>query len=527
MSRRGATVISLVLALVCLVTGVVGHRIAVADPVREPSRPVDVETAQTISLAALSCPALNGPRLAAQLMANSGMAVDRADGVAAMPAATFEKWAPWPGAVAQDTTASVYALAHHMCDLVGEVRVAGVDGDQWRAALAAYHSGIDAVRTAGEVPDPAQDYVSQVAAHTVWYADQAVFGGPNGSAVPATVTARGVAAPGSGSPVPVPAEYVPTVGKAGAVCPQVTPARVAAQLMASSGFNPNVRSADRMGIAQFRAQLWSEYGPAGNSPWDPHSAIAVLGRTMCALVKTLAPLGGDSYRHALAAFQVGAEAVRAAGGMPPVPSVADFVDRTVSLNESYSSLSVVPSASTSPSPVRATPSPSPQRSTASPRPSPSVTRTPSPGPTPSAPTQYRLVNVHSKKAMTVPNGSKAPNQILVQQPDRGGADQRWLLVRDRNGHVRIKSVLNNLVLSPLGGSKEPYAFAAQVPDASTAATRWRLDDIGGGLFEILNEGSGLLLALQFMVDTDGTRLFQHPDNGTVDHLWRLVPVKDE
>ncbi|NLU79485.1 hypothetical protein HCA58_14055 [Micromonospora sp. HNM0581] len=523
MSRRGATVTSLVLALVCVATGVVGHRIAVADPVREASQPVDAETAQTISIAALSCPALNGPRLAAQLMANSAVAADQVDGVAAMPAATFTKWAPWPGAVAQDTTASVYALAHHMCDLVGQIRVAGVDGDQWRAALAAYHSGIDAVRGAAGVPDGAREYVSQVAAHTVWYADQAVFGGPNGSATPATVTMRGVSAADPGSPVP--AEYLPAVHAAGSVCPQVTPARVAAQVMASSGFDPNLRSADRMGIAQFRAQLWSEYGPAGNSPWDPHAAITVLGRTMCALVKSLTPLGGDSYRHALAAFQVGADAVRAAGGMPPVPSVAEFADRTISLTDSYSGVNTSPSASPSPSPVRATPSPSPRRST--PAPSAAPTRTPSADPTPSAPTQYRLVNVHSRKAMTVPNRSVAANEILVQQPDRGGADQRWLLVRDRDGLVRIKSVLNGLVLSPLDGSKEPYAFAAQVPDASTSATRWRLDDIGGGLFEIQNEGSGLLLALQFMVDTDGTRLFQHPDNGTVDHLWRLVPAGGE
>jgi len=35
--------------------------------------------------------------------------------------------------------------------------------------------------------------------------------------------------------------------------------------------------------------------------------------------------------------------------------------------------------------------------------------------------------------------------------------------------------------------------------------------------------SGLLLALQYMVDDD-MRVLQHDDNGTADHLWQIKPV---
>ncbi|WP_433388622.1 RICIN domain-containing protein [Micromonospora sp. KLBMP9576] len=524
MSRRGAVVTSLVLALICVTTGVAGRQIAVADPAQPVGRPVDAATAQTISLAALSCPALSGPRLAAQLMANSGFEPAAAGGVAAMPAAAFGTWAPWPRAEARDLTASVHALAHHMCDLVGQARVAGIEGDRWRVALAAYHSGIDAVRAAGGVPARATEYVRRVAGYVPWYADQTVFGGTR---APAT---QGVApvgnAPGqlTRSPIAVPAEHLPAVRAAGSICKQVTPAQVAAQLMTASAFDPNLRSADgRMGIAQFRADLWSTYAPAGSSPWEPQAAIATLGRTMCALVKTFTPMGGASHRHALAAFRVGPDAVRAAGGVPPVPAAVEFADRTTALTDFYSALGrTAPTASPSPSPSptpKATPSPTPERTPAPARPS------PTPTPSRAAPTTYKFINGHSQKAMTVPGGSKAANEILVQQSASGDAGQRWLLVGDRDGTVRIKSAYNGLVLSPLDGSTKPYAFVAQVPDTSTPATRWRLKPAGNGQYHLQNVGSGLLLALQYMVTTDGMRLFQHADNGTADHLWRLTPVR--
>ncbi|MDQ7905726.1 RICIN domain-containing protein [Phytohabitans sp. ZYX-F-186] len=509
MSRRGAAVTSLVLALVCVLTGVAGRELALADPARTAGRPIDAAMAQTLSLAALSCPALSGPRLAGQVMANSGFEPGAA-GVAALPAETFKTWAPWPRAEPRDTAASVHALAHHMCDLVGQVRQAGVGGDRWRAALAAYRSGTDAVKAAAGVPAGAARYVDLVAGYTAWYADQAVFGG-------AAVASAAAPAP----PEAVPAQYLPAVRAAGSVCAPVTPARIAAQLMAASGFDPNLRSADgAMGIAQFRTDAWAEYAPPAGSPWDPVAAVGVLGYAMCDLVATFAPMGGDSYRYALAAFRLGADAVRAAGGVPPVPPAVAFVDRATALVDFYAGVGrAAPAASPSPSP---TPSASPR----SPKPTapparPSRTSSPSPA----GPTRYKLLNVHSGKAMTVPNRSKSPNEIIVQQPDNGDPGQRWLLVKERDGTVRVKSAYNGMVLSPLDGSTEPYAFVAQVPDASSPATRWRLEDIGGGLYQFHNTGSGLLLALQYMVDTDGTRLFQHPDNGTVDHLWRLVPVR--
>jgi hypothetical protein len=134
------------------------------------------------------------------------------------------------------------------------------------------------------------------------------------------------------------------------------------------------------------------------------------------------------------------------------------------------------------------------------------------------------VNVHSGKVMAVANHSKTANDIVVQLPDNGDPAEHWQLIDDGNGQFRIKNVFSGLVAAPLNGSTANLAFIAQVTDVRTATTDWHLADSGGGVYKIWNSGSNFVLALQYMNSNDGTRLFQHDDNGTDDHLWRLVPV---
>src|SRR5207237_245043 len=70
-SRMAIAALSTVLALACGTTALIGYDLANADDAIA-GKEVDAVTAQTIMLAALSCPALTGPDLAGQLMANSG-----------------------------------------------------------------------------------------------------------------------------------------------------------------------------------------------------------------------------------------------------------------------------------------------------------------------------------------------------------------------------------------------------------------------------------------------------------------------
>lgn len=527
MSRTASAATAGGLALVCAAAGLFGYDTVALGSGALAGTPVNATTAQALSLAALSCPMLSGPRLAGQVMANSGFAPDAATsagagGVSGLSSAVFSSWAPWPKADARDQTADVYALAHYMCDLAGRLRQSGMDRDAWSLALAAYESGVPAVTKAAGVPAAAQDYVDRVGGYAAWYAAQDVFTGVAASPS-AGVSIQGSAAPAAKTDAlaQMPAAYASGVTAAGSICAAVTPARVAAELAAASGFDPNHRSDDgAMGIAGFDSDLWNQYAPAGASPWDPEQAVPALGKALCALVETFEPMGGDGYADALAAFRVGPTAVRQAGGVPAIPAVSAFVTQATGL------VGADPSSAPSRSATTPSPTPTPSR-TVSPSPKPSPSRTTATTTSPATPTTkppitYKIVNGYSHKVLSTADTNAG--SALVQEPDNGTAAEHFLLEADADGSVRIKNVADDLVLSPENGSTADFAFATQVADTSTKATRWTLISAGGSSLQIKNVGSGLLLALQFMVNDDGLRVFQHDDNGTADHLWQIVPV---
>lgn len=358
-------------------------------------RTVDAAHAQTIMLAGLSCPVLTGPRLAGVMMAGSGMDFNAPGGVAALPEPAFKKWAPWPKASVTDSDADIYALAHDLCSLSGEVRQAGVQGDAWDATLAAYRSGVPAAT--GKLPAETQKFVNTVNGYAAWYGKQPGFTDaaadpqPTGSASPA---ARVFAVQNASS---MPDDYAKEVAAAGRHCDTVTPALLAGQLAASSNFNPNLRgSTDAMGIAQFLPSMWTEYAPSvKSSPWDPATAIDVLATTMCNLTHQFSGISGaNSYALALAAFRVGDTAVRQAGGVPPIPAVQEFISQVQSNAKLYDKdtrlappTQPAPSPSTKPS-TKPTPSATPSTAASSPSPTPVKPAKPTAAnpPPPSAPT---------------------------------------------------------------------------------------------------------------------------------------------
>ncbi|TDC38971.1 hypothetical protein E1211_05575 [Micromonospora sp. 15K316] len=304
-------------------------------------RPVPASQVQVISAAALACPALTPARLAGQVMAESGFdpaaRTEGGAGVAGLSDRVWDEWKPGADARREDPEANIVALAHYMCDLAGRVRQTELDGDRWRLALAAYHSGLPAVRDAGRVPDAAEGYVGVVTGYASWYARQPEFtrSGPTRSPGPV-----GGVEPSSGTPAtPVPEAYLPAIVAAGKACSAVPSTRIAAQLMAASAFNPNLLgSSGAQGIAQFSPEVWARYVPNATaaSPWDPHQAIAALGAVMCRLVDEVGRSGqGDSYQKALAAFQWGPEAVQRAGGVPDSPAVRRLIALTEAYTASY------------------------------------------------------------------------------------------------------------------------------------------------------------------------------------------------
>jgi len=286
--------------------------------------------------AAKSCPTLTPARLAGQVMAASQFDTSPVDaikavggtGTAGLTPTVWKQWAPWADASSGDTKASILALAHEMCDLVGQIRVVKITGDPWQLALAAHRVGMESVIGAGGVPAGAREYVDTVARYATWYALQPQFGG-KGDADPETTPAgpqvNDVPA------LPVPDQYVPAIVSAGKTCGAMPATRIAAQLMATSGFDAQkLGPSGEQGIAQFLPQVWVQYvPPSAATAWSASAAIPALGTTMCALVKETAGRDKDAYALALAAFQQGNSAVTAAdvAGSPGLTALVGLIRR--------------------------------------------------------------------------------------------------------------------------------------------------------------------------------------------------------
>ncbi len=303
MRRPVALGIVLTLAVLTAAGGLVARRAAdAADPTR--GNRLSAQDVRILARAASSCTALTPARLAGQIVVTSD------------PVLTPAQWdqnAPWSGAQPADREAAVTALAHLMCRLVGQARAVRIEEqDPWRVALAAHRQGMDELIKAGSITGDVRTYVDTVERYASLYALQPAFGGGASRALAA-------ADPSAGAVVPVPDPYARTVVAAGRVCAEMPPARVAAQIAVTSGFDPGrVGPAGEQGIAQFLPQVWADHveRAASRSPWDPFVAIPALGRTMCALIKK----AGGQYGPALAAFARGDEAA-------PVGRLAEAVTK--------------------------------------------------------------------------------------------------------------------------------------------------------------------------------------------------------
>lgn len=136
----------------------------------------------------------------------------------------------------------------------------------------------------------------------------------------------------------VPPALLDHIEKAGALCTDIGPVVIAAQLRMESNFDEKKAGADgRKGIAQLTPEAFKQHGKDDDdngetSPLDAADSIMAQGRHLCALyeeVKDLGPTGKESINNplsrTLAAYHVGVEEVRKVKGVPNVGDTQSYV----------------------------------------------------------------------------------------------------------------------------------------------------------------------------------------------------------
>ncbi|MFJ6771718.1 NlpC/P60 family protein [Kitasatospora sp. NPDC091257] len=143
------------------------------------------------------------------------------------------------------------------------------------------------------------------------------------------------------SPGTVPAAYQDPIQKWGALCAEISPPMLAAQLYQESGFDPRARSGvGAQGMAQFMPGTWSEYATDGSGDgradvWDPLDAIASAATYDCAIAKRVAKVPGDPQANLLAAYNAGEGAVEKYNGVPPYRETQGYVRNIQAMARSF------------------------------------------------------------------------------------------------------------------------------------------------------------------------------------------------
>ncbi|NUU22912.1 MAG: transglycosylase SLT domain-containing protein [Streptomycetaceae bacterium] len=157
-------------------------------------------------------------------------------------------------------------------------------------------------------------------------------GGPSSSGGSAAVSL----APGA-----VPAAYGPAIEHWGRLCPEISPALLAAQLYQESGFDPRaVSPVGAQGIAQFMPGTWPQWSTDGDGdgrrdPFDADDAIPSAARYDCALARSTGSVPGDRTDNMLAAYNAGAYRVIQHKGVPPYTETRNYVQNIRTLERSF------------------------------------------------------------------------------------------------------------------------------------------------------------------------------------------------
>ncbi|MER5713503.1 RICIN domain-containing protein [Streptomyces sp. NPDC002122] len=140
---------------------------------------------------------------------------------------------------------------------------------------------------------------------------------------------------------------------------------------------------------------------------------------------------------------------------------------------------------------------------------------------------YRLLSVHSGKALDVHAFSTADGTRIQQWTDQNTANQQWRLRSTGDGYYELVNRNSGKVLGIAGDSTAQAAAVEQQTDSSSASQEWRIDEVNGsGAVTFTSRGSGQVLDVSGGSTAQGAAIIQYPGRGSTNQQWKLLKVAD-
>jgi len=134
---------------------------------------------------------------------------------------------------------------------------------------------------------------------------------------------------------------------------------------------------------------------------------------------------------------------------------------------------------------------------------------------------YWVKSVNSGLVVDDPASSTTSNTQLIQWPQTGYNNQKWMFAKNADGSWTAKNVTSGLCMAVENASTAMRAPVVQATCTGGAEQKWQLKPQGSG-YELVDQNSGQCLDVTSSSLTKGTLLIQYPCYGTTNQQWTMT-----
>jgi len=134
---------------------------------------------------------------------------------------------------------------------------------------------------------------------------------------------------------------------------------------------------------------------------------------------------------------------------------------------------------------------------------------------------YRLVNVHSGKALDVAGGSNSDGATVLQWPYTGSSNQRWVLSYQGDGYYKITALHSGKALDVADLATGNGGRVIQWSVNGGGNQLWRVAANGDGSYRLVNKHSGKVLEVYGASTSNGAAVDQWSWGNANNQKWRL------